>query len=165
MADFIVYPDARLGEAAKPAPLDAELLAVGARLKAAAQDSGAWGLAGAHIGAVAPVIVVNLAAAGQGRDDVLLYNPVVMAVSAEIESGIEGSVSLPGIEAEIGRPAWAEVRFETEAGEEVRRFEGFAARVVQHEIEQMNGRFFLANLSRLKRESLLRKAEKARRRG
>lgn len=165
MTEFVAYPDPRLGQAADPAPLDAGLLAVGARLKAAAEASGAWGLAGAHIGAVAPVIIVNLGAAGQGRDDLVLYNPVVVAVSEQSESGTEASVSLPGVEAEISRPVWAEVRYEDEAGVRTRRFEGFAARVVQHEIEQMNGRFFLANLSRLKREALLRKAEKARRRG
>ena len=37
------------------------------------------------------------------------------------------------------------------------RFEGFAARVAQHEIDQMNGVFFLSRVSRIKRDTALRK--------
>ena len=40
------------------------------------------------------------------------------------------------------------------------RFERFAARVALHEIEQMQGTFFLDRLSRLKREMALKKAKK-----
>jgi peptide deformylase len=42
-----------------------------------------------------------------------------------------------------------------------RRFEGFAARVALHEIDQMQGIFFLDRVSRLKRDMALKKARKA----
>ena len=41
------------------------------------------------------------------------------------------------------------------------RFDGFLARVAQHEIEQMQGVFFLDRLSRLKRDMILKRLRKA----
>jgi peptide deformylase len=77
------------------------------------------------------------------------------------EAGPEGSVSLPGIEVDIMRAPRVRVGFDDADG--VRQelmLEGFAARVAQHEIEQMNGVFFLDRLSRLKREAALRRYRK-----
>ncbi len=97
----------------------------------------------------------------EGRDYLLLFNPVVTAVAPETEAGEEGSVSLPGVRVSIERPVWAEVSFmDREEKPQTARFERFAARVALHEIEQMNGVFFLHKLSRLKREMVLKKAKK-----
>jgi len=49
---------------------------------------------------------------------------------------------------------------DTDGKPQTARFERFAARVALHEIEQMNGVFFLHKLSRLKREMILKKAKK-----
>ena len=95
------------------------------------------------------------------RDYLLLYNPSVVAVSDDIEKGEEGSVSLPGARVQIERPVWAEITFMDETGApQSRRFERFLARVALHEIDQMQGVFFLDGLSRLKREMALKKAKK-----
>ena len=95
------------------------------------------------------------------RDYQLLFNPQIVAVASETEAGEEGSVSLPGIRVDIDRPVWAEVRFMDRAGtHQTARFERFAARVAVHEIEQMQGIFFLQRVSRLKREMALKKAKK-----
>lgn len=163
---FVVYPDPALGAAADPSPVDAGLLAVGERLRAAALASQAYGLAAAHIGHVAPVVIMNLAYQGAPRRDLLLYNPRIIAVSAETESGDEGSVSMPGIEAQVQRPIWADVEWQDETGApQARRFEGFQARVAVHEIEQMQGVFFLNRVSRLKRDMLIKKFGKLQRKG
>lgn len=139
--------------------VDDALRAVGERLLAAAKDAKAYGLAAAHIGEVEPVVVVS--GDPEGRDYLLLFNPAVTAVAAETEPGEEGSVSLPGVRVTIDRPIWAEVSYMDAQGKpQTARFERFAARVAQHEIEQMNGVFFLSKLSRLKREMILKKAKK-----
>lgn len=163
---FVVYPDPVLGTAAPPCLVNEDLLALGERLRAAAVESKAYGLAAAHIGVAAPVVMINLADPGAAREDLLLYNPRVVAVSAETESGTEGSVSMPGIEVEVVRPLWAEVAWQDEAGApQARRFEGFQARVAVHEIEQMQGVFFLNRVSRLKRDMLIKKFAKLGRKG
>ena len=125
----------------------------------AAKDAKAYGLAAAHIGEVEPVVVISGDPAG--RDYLLLFNPSVTAVASETEPGEEGSVSLPGVRVEIHRPVWAEIRYmDTDGKPQTARFERFAARVALHEIEQMNGVFFLHKLSRLKRQMILKKAKK-----
>ncbi len=135
------------------------LLATGARLLAAAEAAKAYGLAAAHIGEIAPVVVISEDV--EPRDYLLLYNPRVVAVSDTLERGEEGSVSLPGARVQIERPDWAEIAFMDETGAlQSRRFEGFLARVALHEIDQMQGVFFLDGLSRLKREMALKKAKK-----
>jgi peptide deformylase len=108
---------------------------------------------------VEPVVVVS--GDPDGRDYLLLYNPTVKAVANETEAGEEGSVSLPGVRVSIDRPVWAEVSFMDADGKpQTARFERFAARVALHEIEQMNGVFFLQKISRLKRDMALKKARK-----
>lgn len=159
-ADIVLYPDPRFAQAAIRRPLDRTLLETGERLLATAAHHRAYGLAATHIGVVEPVVVVSFGPP-EGRDYRLLHNPEVLSVSGEVVTGPEGSVSLPGIEVEIGRPTSAVIAYDDADG--VRQedsLSGFAARVAQHEIDQMNGIFFLDKLSRLKRDSALRRYRK-----
>src|SRR5690606_15648029 len=113
-----------------------------------------------------PLVVISVAPASEPRDYRVLYNPEVSQLAGGSEMGMEGSVSLPGIEVPLPRAVWAEVQFDDADGKrQTRRFEGFVARVVQHEIDQMNGIFFLQRLSRLKRDTALRKFAKLGQRG
>ena len=157
----VLYPDARLAVAASPRPVDDLLRATGGRLLAAATERAAYGLAATHIGEVEPVVVVSLAADPGRRDYRLLFNPSVVKVAPQSESGIEGSVSLPGVEVPVLRPVWAEIAFADALGApQALRLEGWPARIALHEIEQMQGLFFLERVSRLKRDMVLRKWRK-----
>lgn len=133
--------------------------AVGQRLLAAAREAKAYGLAAAHLGEIVPIVVIS--ETGLPGDYLLLFNPTVTAVAAETERGEEGSVSLPGARVEIERPIWADIAAMDDAGAaQTYHFERFAARVALHEIEQMQGIFFLERVSRLKRQMVLKKANK-----
>ncbi|KRA99455.1 hypothetical protein ASD83_02745 [Devosia sp. Root685] len=161
---FIFYPDARFNEAAVARPGDAALLDIGRRLLAAAAEARAYGLAAAHIGVVAPVAVISLGNPAV-RDYRLLYNPRVLSIAGPEETGPEGSVSMPGIEVEVLRAQWAVIAFDDAAGQgQELALSGFAARVAQHEIDQVNGVFFLIKISRLKREAAIRRFAKLGRR-
>ncbi|MEO6015290.1 MAG: peptide deformylase [Devosia sp.] len=157
---FVSYPDVRLRTPATlAANVDESLREIGTRLLSAAKDAKAYGLAAAHLGEVAPVVV--LSGDNEGQKYVVLYNPNVRGTATETALDEEGSVSLPGIRVEIARPVWVDVAYLDEAGmPQKARFERFAARVALHEIEQMQGKFFLEHVSRLKREMLLKKARK-----
>jgi peptide deformylase len=158
---IVLYPDARLERVAVQRPVDDGLRAIGDRLLAAATAANAYGLAGVHIGAIAPVIVISIDPDPARRDYAVLYNPAIESVAAETAAGTEGSVSMPGIEVEIVRPVWVDVSWDDGAGKpQARRFEGFPARVAQHEIDQANGVFFLSRLSRLKRDMVLKRWRK-----
>lgn len=158
---WLSYPDSRFGLRAEPRVVDAALLAVGERLLAAVTEANAYGLAAVHIGEVAPVVVASVAPDAHGRDYRVLYNPRIIETFGAMEAGPEGSVSLPGVEVQISRPHGAVVAFDDAAGAlQELRLAGWPARIAQHEIDQMNGVFFLSQLSRVKREMVLKKARK-----
>jgi peptide deformylase len=162
---FVTYPDAMLTKPAVSRPVDAAMLAAGEALRDAAREVQAYGLAAAHLGKAEPLVVLSIAGQGKERDYRILYNPEVILTADETAFGAEGSVSMPSIEVPVERPIWAEIAFDNaDGGRETMRFEGFVARVVLHEIDQMNGVFFLARISRLKRETAIRKYEKSLRR-
>lgn len=146
-------------------PVDDALRDAGQALLDAVTKANAYGLAAVHIGLVEPVVVISVANDTAIRDYRLLFNPQITALSAERLSGPEGSVSLPGIEIPVDRAAGLKFTFDTQDGErQSLSLDGFAARVAQHEIDQMNGVFFLDRVSRTKRETALRKFAKSQRR-
>jgi len=131
---------------------------------AAARQAQAFGLAGVHIGEVAPVIVLNAAPDAATAEYRIYFNPRIDVVAPETAAGEEGSVSLPGIRLPVLRPVWADMSYDDAAGVRHReRLEGFLARCALHEIDQVEGVFFLERVSRLKREMALKKFLKGRR--
>lgn len=161
---FIFYPDPRLSEAACTRPVGPGLLEVGVHLLAAAETARAYGLAAAHIGVVAPVAVISIGDPST-RDYRVLFNPRLLSAEGPQEAGPEGSVSMPGIEVEVLRHRDARIGFDDGSGQgQELVLSGFAARVAQHEIDQVNGVFFLARISRLKREVAIRRFAKLGRR-
>ncbi|HEV7345106.1 MAG TPA: peptide deformylase [Devosia sp.] len=165
MPAFVLYPDQALSVAARPRPVDEAMLQAGQALLSAAREVQAYGLAAAHLGLAEPLVVISVAADTAARDYRVLYNPQVVRTGGGTSLAPEGSVSLPGVEVPVERADWVEVEFDTaDGGRESVRYDGFVARVAQHEIDQMNGVFFLSKVSRLKRDTALRKFEKSRRR-
>ncbi|EMS94891.1 peptide deformylase [Agrobacterium tumefaciens str. Cherry 2E-2-2] len=117
------------------------------------------GITAAHIGVKQRVFVLELT-----PGTVLTYlNPEVVSQSAQTMRHMEGSVSMPGFTDEVERPSEIEVRFQDIAGGEHRQTaEGFHAICIQHEIDQLDGIFWLKRLSKLKRDRLVKKWEKSR---
>ena len=72
--------------------------------------------------------------------DTVLINPVIAPESDQLEEGWEGCLSVPGMRGWV--PRWAQVRY-SGLDEQGLRFErsvaGFHARVVQHEVDHLDG--------------------------
>ena len=121
------------------------------------------GITAAHIGVLKRVAVIELS-----RDDGMrIYvNPAIEYASDETSRHTEGSVSMPGVTDEIERPARVRVRYQTLTGEHVTEdADGFLAICIQHEIDQLDGIFWLQRLSRLKRGRAIKRWEKMLRAG
>jgi len=153
---LVLYPDPGLSRPADPVD------AFGPRLKTLAEDvsdtllaASAIGLTAPHIGVPERVVVIRMA---PEEPPSLYINPALLWASSDTATHEEGSVSMPGVRERITRPA--AVRFgycgldgsihEAEA-------DGFLAAVIQHEIDQLDGIFWIDRLSRLKRERLLKR--------
>jgi peptide deformylase len=91
-----------------------------------------------------------------------LVNPVLEWTSEERELGDEGCLSLPGVHVEVERHAQLRVRARDETGEEVEvEAEGLEARVIQHEIDHLNGVLILDLISRDARKEAMRAMREA----
>ena len=127
-------------------------------------EVGAFGLAAAHIGEIAPVIALNCTPDGPRRTDRLFYNPEVISAADKTAIGPEASVSMQGVQVDVERPVWIEIAYDDDLGiRQTVGFEDFLARCAIHEIEQTQGIFFLERISRLKRDMALKKHIKAQR--
>ena len=159
---FVIYPHAALNRRAEPRPIDERMLQAGAALLSAAQEVNAYGLAAAHLGLDEPIAVVSFATDASQRDYRLLYNPQLLALADKTSIGPEGSVSMPEIEAPVKRAVWADIAYDDAQGtRRSERVERFVSRIAQHEIDQVNGLFFLRRLSPVKRDIAIRKFQKA----
>lgn len=82
------------------------------------------------------------------REDVMI-NPVLLAVSTEMEKDKEWCLSLPGIEWEVRRPSSITVKYLTPAGKEViLKAKGYNARIIQHELDHLDGILFIDKLEK-----------------
>jgi peptide deformylase len=70
----------------------------------------------------------------------------------------EGSVSMPGVNEEIQRPAHIRISYhDVDGAMQTEESEGLRAVCHQHEIDQLDGVFWIQRLSRLKRERLIKR--------
>ncbi len=116
------------------------------------------GITAAHIGVDQRVSVIQLAA---DQPIHIHINPEIISVSAEQQRFTEGSVSMPGMTEEVDRPCRIEFRYQDTNGTlHTGQADGFLATCIQHEIDQLDGIFWIKRLSRLKRDRLLKRWEK-----
>lgn len=106
--------------------------------------------------------VISLADDEAKRDYLVIYNPEILSLSGEPAEGREGSVSMSGMQVPVPRPPRVRIAYDDEAG--TRReldLEGLPARIAQHEVDQVNGIFFLERISRLKRDMAIKRWKKS----
>ncbi len=117
------------------------------------------GLAAPQIGVMLQVAVVDASDARNKR--IRMANPQVIEASAKMNTHDEGSPNLPGVSAKVTRPRAVSVRYMDETGTIKRgEFVGLEATSVQHQIDHLAGRMYFDNLSKVKRDMLLRRARK-----
>jgi len=91
-----------------------------------------------------------------------LVNPTLEWSSEEQELAEEGCLSLPGVHVEVERPARVRVRAQDANGAAVEiEAEGLEARVVQHEIDHLEGVLILDRISREARKEAMRAMREA----
>ena len=117
------------------------------------------GLAAPQIGVMLQLAVVDASDARNKR--IRMANPQVLEASAKMNEHEEASPNLPGVFAKVTRPRAVSVRYLDENGVIMRReFVGLEATSVQHQIDHLAGRMYFDNVSKVKRDMLLRKARK-----
>lgn len=115
------------------------------------------GLGANMVGILKRIIVVDLQMEGV-RQPLICINPVLVSSSEEKAKNEEASLCFPGIRAEIERPKSIEITYQdTDGNAHTLHAEDWLATVIQHEMEYLDGRTFLDNLSKLKQDRLIKK--------
>ena len=154
------YPDPALSAPCRPVErFDDDLRALADGLLAAMRAAPGIGITAAHVGVALRLVVIEIDGC------VRRYcNPVVEWASDERATHPEGSVSMPGVSDMVERPARVRVRYHRLDGETaVDDADGLLAVCLQHEIDQLDGIFWLQRLSRLRRDRVLRRYAKIQR--
>jgi peptide deformylase len=125
-------------------------------LKALNIDKGV-GLAGPQVGLMERIFVVHV----DGDEPRVFINPSIIETSQETLKYEEGCLSVPGIWADVVRPAVVKVQAWNEKGRPFTlEAEGLLARVILHEYDHLEGVLFIDRLSEAKRNRVLDKYEK-----
>jgi peptide deformylase len=156
---IIRFPDPALKLPCVPVEaFDSDLRALADDLHDTLRAAPGVGITAAHIGVALRLVVLDLPEIGGRRDYV---NPEILWTSAEPMEHIEGSVSMPGATETVTRPRAIDIRYHDLDGIlHEQRLEGFPGVCMQHEIDQLDGMFWLQRLSRLKRDRLIRRWER-----
>lgn len=158
---IVRFPDPRLRAVAEPVEhFDADLRQLAADLLETMRAAPGVGITAPHVGVMLRLVVLELSP-GEVRSYV---NPKLVWSSPETARATEGSVSMPGVTEEVERAARVRVSYrDLDGGSHEEEADGFLAICHQHEIDQLDGVFWLQRLSRLKRERVVARYGKLRR--
>lgn len=111
------------------------------------------GLAAPQIG-ISKQILIACPSVKEGEEFVIV-NPVILESSGR-EMGPEGCLSLPGITGEISRFKKIKLRFQDRFGKVIEgELKDFFARIIQHEMDHLNGILLIDRLDFNKRQEVL----------
>ncbi|MFT9017184.1 peptide deformylase [Acetobacter malorum] len=159
---IVRFPDQRLRQVAAPVTLfDESLSALAQDILESMRAAPGIGMTGPHIGVAQRVVVLELPDVPQPQTYV---NPEIIWMSEETIRQEEGSVSMPGVTDLIERAAKVRVQYQDLDGvTHVEEAEGLRAACHQHEIDQLNGIFWIQRLSGLRRKRVVARYEKLQR--
>jgi peptide deformylase len=110
------------------------------------------GLAGVQVGELKRLFVTHVS----GDKPRVFINPSIIGTSVEQADYEEGCLSIPGVWADVTRPEAVQIQAWNERGRPfTSTFDGLLARVVQHELDHLNGVIFLDYLSDTVRDRVM----------
>lgn len=97
----------------------------------------------------------------QKRETIVCFNPKIIHSSEEEILIEEGCLTWPGLWLKVKRPVWIETEFEDIEGKKItKKYSGFAARIFQHEYDNMEGTNFTKKVSWVRFDMALKRRKK-----
>ena len=142
--NILVYPDPFLSRKASPvAAVDEKVRTLIRDLFETMYDADGIGLAAPQVGVGKRVIVVDVSPVDETAAPVALVNPEIVAREG-LCVGMEGCLSIPGVQGEVLRAEPVVVRGLDGGGDPVRlEAGGILSRALQHEIDHLDGVLFI----------------------
>jgi peptide deformylase len=161
--EILILPDERLRAVADPiAVVDDSVKRLAKDMLETMYAAPGIGLAAPQIGELKRIVVMDLAKEGETPDPIVMINPEILKYSDETVTTEEGCLSIPEIYYDVERPADVTVRYTDLDGKTVEREASDRLAIcIQHELDHLDGVLYIDYLSRLKRDRVLKKFQKA----
>jgi peptide deformylase len=161
--DIITLPDPKLRLVSKPIErVDGDLRRLIDDMLETMYEAPGIGLAAIQIAEPIRLLVADVAPKDAPREPIALVNPEILSSSDERRTYEEGCLSIPEYYEEVERPASVRVSYIDRDGRKHEiQAEGLLATVLQHEIDHLNGVLFIDHISKLKRDRVIKKFQKA----
>ena len=159
---IIQLPDKRLRLVSEPvAKIDAQIKKLVADMFETMYAAPGVGLAAVQVGVPKRVVTIDATRGEEEKRPFALINPEILWFSDEKLVHEEGCLSIPDFIDEVERPAKIKARFLDLEGRTIEvEAEELFARVLQHEVDHINGILFIDHLSKLKRDRVEKKLVK-----
>jgi peptide deformylase len=146
--EILIYPDPFLARKAAP------VAAVDDRIRTLVRDmfetmyaAEGIGLAATQVGVGKRVVVLDVSPVDETIYPMAVVNPEIVSRNGSV-TGVEGCLSVPGVQGEVCRAETVEVRGMDEQGNPLRiQAAGILSRALQHEIDHLDGILFIERLS------------------
>jgi len=160
---IITLPDPKLRLVSKKIErIDAPLQTLMDDMIETMHDAPGVGLAAIQVAEPIRLLVVDVARKEEPPNPQAFVNPEILWSSDERSTYEEGCLSIPEYYAEVERPVSVRVRYLDRKGEAKEVLaDGLLATVLQHEIDHLDGILFIDHISRLKRDRVIKKFQKA----
>ena len=154
---ILTWPDPRLTETCTPiADITPEIEQLTADMLETMYAALGRGLAGPQVGAMQRIFVMDVGWKEDKSDPIVCINPMLQEVGQERATNSEGCLSIPGVSADINRPAQVQMVWTgINGGRYVQSFDGFAAACVQHELDHLDGIVTFDHLGADERDALI----------
>ena len=162
---ILILPDPRLRAVADPiVEIDKDIKALARDMLETMYEAPGIGLAAPQVGELKRIVVMDLSKDDEPKDPIVMINPEITRFSDETVTTEEGCLSIPELYYDVERPSEVTVRYTDLEGNtvEAEATERFAI-CVQHELDHLDGVLYIDYLSRLKRDRVLKKFQKAER--
>jgi peptide deformylase len=161
---IVTLPDEKiLRQLSKPVKaVDDKVRALFDDMLATMYDAPGIGIAAIQLGEARRMLVIDLAKDGEDKKPLFVANPEIIWSSEEESDYEEGCLSIPDFYEMVQRPREVKVRFLDRHGEAQEiAAAGLLATCLQHEIDHLNGVLFIDYISKLKRDRVVKKFQKA----
>ena len=158
---ILKFPDQDLRIKAKPVEsFDDELKTLTDDMFETMHSVNGIGLAATQIGVAKQVAVIDISP--EKNEPLVIVNPAIQILDpSKTEDYDEGCLSVPGFFEKISRPSDIKLAYQDLNGKKQEiKPEGLLTKVVQHELDHLNGRLFVDHISELKRRRIRNKIVK-----
>jgi peptide deformylase len=152
-----IYSDEVLKKKARPMKgVDSSTQELVAAMFESMRNAEGIGLAAPQVGHSVRLIVVDISCMKEYPDvkPMVVINPHILSVRGN-NIMEEGCLSIPGVQGDVLRPASITLKYRDEHfGEQTGEFSGMLARVLQHEIDHLDGMLFVDRLEKRDRRKV-----------